>query len=118
MKNENYNKGRELCLSKKYSYPPAGVFDSPNMTAYKDTFPQYNNVNGLATTPEWRDFMDGWNSVYHDKQEAKRKQYCVDDFLTELRTLCKKYDVSIVTDGGYDSGRAFIKDYEFHIEIL
>lgn len=119
MNSEVYNKGRESCLSGKYDiqktyYDYRGGFETAIGKAYIDTYPKYEKVNGYATTPEWHDFTLGWNSVHEDKQNEKRKEYKVDVFLSELKTLCQKYGVTIYSDDDYHCGR--IKDYEFDID--
>lgn len=125
MNSEAYNKGREQKLTGKYD---SGVYDfncrdlrggyePPYGAAFVDAYPQYKEVNGYSTAPEWSDFMKGWNSVYHDTQASKRKEYKVDEFLSELELLCKKYGVSITSGDEWEPSHAVIKDYDFELDI-
>ena len=125
MNTEAYNKGREQNLSQKYNLDNYdherrrfdGGYESPLGAAFVDAYPQYKEVNGYSETPEFSDFVKGYNSVYWEEQAAKRKDYKLDEFLSELDTLRKKYSVSIKTNNDYDPGYGVIKDFQFDIDI-
>ena len=114
--NENYQKG--------YVLFPRKLHDTANdlYKNYIKSYPHYEFVT-LENTPEYNDFCKGWIDARKETHEKFSKEYKVNEFLEELKILCKKYKVSINSTGfggGHNdviTGNAVIRDLYFSIDI-
>lgn len=119
-KEEIYKIGREANLSNKYlvdNRPLPKIFKSPQVLAYEDAFNKYIDYNGVANTPEWEAFSDGWYSVDIEKRKEERKKLKIDEFIDKLKILCNEYKVSMSFGCGCCGAGADCNGHDFDFKI-
>jgi hypothetical protein len=114
--NQDYKNG--------YTSFPRKLYDTTSelYKSYIKSYPQYEFMT-LEKTSEYEDFCKGWVDARKETFEKFSKEYKLSEFLQELKTLCKKYNVSINSEGfggGHNdriTGNASINDLYFSIDI-
>jgi hypothetical protein len=82
---------------------------------YRQLFKNKADHNQLIQKESFKQFNIGWMNAYVIHQKQLRKEAKVDEFLAELKELCKKYKAHIY-GGDIDSGGS-ISDYYFSFDI-
>lgn len=61
----------------------------------------------------WHWFVNGWNESHEGVKIQQRKNDKVDEFMAELRVLCKKYNARISSGCGCCGAGIYVNDNDY-----